>query len=197
MNQWINKGFHVLLSAGLCLSAAGLPIPVLAEETDEVLNLYVSTDGNDENAGDLEHPLASLEEARDRIRESKENGTLPEGGAVVNLREGIYQRLDDSFTLTAEDSGLDSAPIIYQSYPGERAVLDGSVNLDGSQFEAVSDQDILDRLNDKARSSILVYDLKENAGIEEIAPIQKNGFGWLVQTPSASLKIDGDNQTLA
>lgn len=197
MNQWINKGFHLLLSAGLCLSAAGLPIPVLAEETDEVLNLYVSTDGNDENAGDLEHPLASLEEARDRIRESKENGTLPEGGAVVNLREGIYQRLDVSFTLTAEDSGLDSAPIIYQSYPGERAVLDGSVNLDGSQFEAVSDQDILDRLNDKARSSILVYDLKENAGIEEIAPIQKNGFGWLVQTPSASLKIDGDNQTLA
>ena len=41
---------------------------------------------------------------------------LPEGGVVVNVREGNYRFLDNPFTLENEDSGTPSSPIVYRNY---------------------------------------------------------------------------------
>lgn len=50
---------------------------------------YVATDGSDANPGTIDKPFATLEKARDTIRESKAR-VLGEGGLSVYLRQGKY-----------------------------------------------------------------------------------------------------------
>ena len=92
---------------------------------------YVSTQGDDRWSGRLpepnskrtDGPLASLERARDAVRELRKKGDST-GPVRVLLREGVYH-LRDTLVFGVEDSGSDTAPVIYQSYPGERAFLSG------------------------------------------------------------------------
>ena len=102
------------------------------------LRLYVATDGNDAwtgclaaaNAGRSDGPLATLEAARQRIRELKRNGPLPAGGVEVLLSGGRHY-LPAPFKLAPEDSGTAGAPVAYRSAPGERAVLSGGRRITG------------------------------------------------------------------
>ncbi|QUH29314.1 carbohydrate-binding protein [Vallitalea guaymasensis] len=89
---------------------------------------YVSTDGDDSNAGTISHPFATLDRARDAIRELKHTSGIPAGGVTVYIREGEYI-LTDTFTLTPDDSGEVDAPIIYRSYPGEEPIISGGINV--------------------------------------------------------------------
>lgn len=50
--------------------------------------LYVAPGGNDEHPGTVGQPLATIHAARDRIRQMKKEGGLPEGGVTVFLRGG-------------------------------------------------------------------------------------------------------------
>jgi hypothetical protein len=84
------------------------------------LTLYVSADG----------PLATLEAARQRIRELKAKGPLPAGGVEVVVRGGTYY-LPAPFVLAPEDSGTADAPIVYRAAPGERVVLSGGRRIAG------------------------------------------------------------------
>ena len=56
---------------------------------------YVATDGDDANPGTIEKPFATLEKARDAIRQQRSEG------ATVILRGGKYFRTE-SFTLTEQ-----------------------------------------------------------------------------------------------
>ena len=88
---------------------------------------YVSTTGSDENPGTEEAPFATVQKARDTIRQLE---TLPEGGITVYLRGGEYYQ-DESITFTPEDSGEAGKPIVYTSYPGEQAVITGGKEITG------------------------------------------------------------------
>jgi hypothetical protein len=93
---------------------------------------YVSTDGNDQWSGKLpaanrdrsDGPLATLETARDRIRSERQAGhaSLP---YTVYLRGGVYER-SSPFSLSEPDSGSESSPTLFTSYPGEKAEIRGS-----------------------------------------------------------------------
>jgi len=63
------------------------------------VNFYVSLSGDDSAAGSLERPFATLEKARDAIRQLKEEGDIPDGGVTVHIRGGVYP-LTKSFELT-------------------------------------------------------------------------------------------------
>ena len=80
---------------------------------------YVSTTGSDENPGTEEAPFATLQKARDTIRQLE---TLPAGGVTVYLRGGEYYQ-EETIIFTPEDSGEAGKPIVYTSYPGEQLVL--------------------------------------------------------------------------
>ena len=89
--------------------------------------LYVSTRGNDAWSGNLaapnkagtDGPFASLDRAREEVRKRKSAGAV-----TVQVRGGIYA-LPATFTLTAEDSGTEAAPVVWQAYPREKPLLLG------------------------------------------------------------------------
>lgn len=85
--------------------------------------VYVAPGGSDANPGALEKPLATPARAQAWVREARKAA----GGPVaVYLRGGTY-RLPQPLVFTPEDSGTKEAPAVWQAYPGEEAVLTGSV----------------------------------------------------------------------
>jgi len=103
-----------------------------AQSNAEELTLYVSTAGSDTWSGRLDEPnadgtdgpLASVQKARDIIRETK----AATGGlaklVTVMLRGGVYPQTKP-IVFTAADSGTKECPVTYQAYPGEKPVLSG------------------------------------------------------------------------
>lgn len=99
---------------------------------------YVSPKGNDAWNGTMaargvgrNGPFASLEAARNTIRDLKRRNALPKG-ATVYLRGGTHQ-LGRVLTLTAADSGRPEAPILYMNYPGEEPIVSGGQRIEGFQ----------------------------------------------------------------
>jgi hypothetical protein len=87
------------------------------------LMLYIAANGNDSWSGRTatrhggDGPFATLERARDAVRDIRRSGDLPAGGVIVELEAGTYER-SAPFELSAEDSGTSAAPIIYRARPG-------------------------------------------------------------------------------
>lgn len=102
------------------------------------LRLYVALAGDDAwsgrqaepNPGRTDGPVRTLTRARDLIRAAKQAGPLPAGGVEVQVRAGTYD-LTATFTLTAEDAGSETAPIVYRAFPGERVILTGAREITG------------------------------------------------------------------
>ncbi|MBD2843872.1 right-handed parallel beta-helix repeat-containing protein [Paenibacillus sp. IB182496] len=120
--------------------------------------LFVSVDGDDGNVGTMAAPFATLQRAQQAIRDIKMNEGLPAGGITVYLREGDYH-FTETWQIGQADSGEAGAPIVYRSYPGERASLKGGYRLDPNLFSLVNDPDILDRLPAEAQGQVWEYDL--------------------------------------
>ncbi|MCS7306480.1 MAG: right-handed parallel beta-helix repeat-containing protein [Thermoguttaceae bacterium] len=146
------------------------PLPKLPEPG---VKLYVAPDGDDSGPGDSNKPFASLERARDRIRELKRQGGLPPGGVAVFLRGGRYIRRQ-SFVLTAEDSGTPEAPVVYRAMPGQVVWLDGGLLL--RDFQPVQDPALLARLPEEARQKVVQVNLKA-AGLQDYGKLVPLGFG--------------------
>ncbi|BBI35857.1 right-handed parallel beta-helix repeat-containing protein [Cohnella abietis] len=89
------------------------------------INLYVSPNGNDDALGTESKPFATLDRAK---RELRSTGKAAIQSATVWLREGTHY-LEQTFTLTAEDSGSESAPVWYRAFPGERPIVSGGKRL--------------------------------------------------------------------
>lgn len=107
--------------------------------TPAAVAFYVSPDGDDSWSGRLptsdenrtDGPFASLERARDAIRELKtsQGGKLKQP-VIVYLRGGTHF-LTKPLTLSPQDSGDEECPVIYSSFPGEKAVISGGRRIKG------------------------------------------------------------------
>ncbi len=134
------------------------------------VTLHVASDGADANPGTRAKPFATLERARDEIRALKKAGALPKGGIAVELAGGVYERTKP-FTLSAEDSGSQDAPIVYRARRGEEVRLIGGRVVTG--WKPVTDQAILDRLEPAARANVVQADLKA-LGISDLGGVNAN-----------------------
>ena len=85
-------------------------------------DLYVAVDGNDNNPGTAEAPLASIARARDLLRPRLAAGMNSD--VLVLIRGGTY-RLPQPLVFGPEDSGTDRHTITYAAWPGEKVVLSG------------------------------------------------------------------------
>lgn len=82
--------------------------------------IFVSPDGDDSSDGDMSRPVKTLEKAQLLARNQN-------GESTIYLRGGEY-RLAVPVILTEEDGNVDKSLNIC-SYPGEKAVIKGSVRL--------------------------------------------------------------------
>ena len=106
----------------------------------EELTLYVSSVGNDTwsgrlgepNADGTDGPLASVQKARDIIREIKAATGGSTKPVTIMLRGGVYPQAE-TIVFTAADSGTKECPVTYQAYPGEKPVISGGDVIRGWQ----------------------------------------------------------------
>src|SRR5438093_8530574 len=120
-------------------------------------DLYVSPTGSDANPGSKSKPFATLEHARDIVRELKRAGKVHKAGLTVWLRGGDFLRTN-ALELTAADSGTLNGPVVWRAYGNERVRLLGGRALTG--FQPVSDAAVLARLDEAAHGHVLQMDLR-------------------------------------
>ena len=100
---------------GLVIFSAGLSV---------AQPYFVSPSGDDANPGTLEKPFATVPRAQHAARQKRGD---------VFLRGGTYY-LATPLIFTAEDSGTSDAPVVFQNYRDERAVISGGVRLDNLEW---------------------------------------------------------------
>ena len=139
--------------------------------------IYVAPNGSDDADGSFENPLATLNAAKLRIRELKQQGTY--SGYTVLLRGGSYY-MEESLVFEAQDSGTVGSSIVYRSYPGEKVILIGGKTIPCVSFEKVTQTDVLNRIVDtSARNSIYVLKLGDY-GITDVGDLHyKGSYGYL------------------
>lgn len=152
------------------LGAMGLIVMLFASFTPDtltnpVLKLYVSEIGNDSWSGKLREPnrdesdgpFATLEGARNAIRRLRDPDKLQPGAVHVEILEGTYE-MTGEFKLEAVDSGKDSlSRVTYAGQKGAEVRISGGRKL--TQWEPVSDPDILRKFSPEVRGKIYQTDL--------------------------------------
>lgn len=126
------------------------------EELQPVKNadLYVSPDGDDGNDGSFDRPLATVGKARDLVRKMDRSGR---SGITVAVKEGDYPVRQIAFT--EEDGGTAGCPVTYRAYGDGEVCLNGGATLAPSDFTAVTDEAVLNRLTEDAARNVVCADL--------------------------------------
>ena len=126
---------------------------------------FVAPAGKDANPGTKEQPFATLERAREAVRQIKQAGPLKEP-VTVCVRGGSY-RISASLILEVQDSGTEAVPIVWQAAPGEEVRLCDGPALSTKAFVPVTDEKVLARLDPAARGQVLQINLRE-IGVTEL-----------------------------
>ncbi|BCJ93854.1 hypothetical protein acsn021_14230 [Anaerocolumna cellulosilytica] len=158
---------------------------------------YVDNNGSDSNNGSKQAPFQTIQRAKEAVRTRIGEGRLPEGGARIYLRGGIYY-MYDSLVFEPEDSGYEEGKIIYTAYPGEEVRISGSKPIEQSWFRPITEEEKTPIIDQEAASRVMVADLRNN-GITEYGELNTRGYHYFNkgQYMAAELIVNGENQTLA
>jgi parallel beta-helix repeat protein len=123
--------------ACFAICAAFFSCPAISSAENAKMTIFVAPTGNDgwsgklpeRNAAGTDGPFASLERARNAVREFKSK-QAPKESITVMVRGGKYF-LDRTLEFGPEDSGSQDFQITYQAYPGEKPVLSGGRKIAG------------------------------------------------------------------
>lgn len=178
-----------MINRTLTFSIACLPLLCCAAQAD----LFVSPAGSDANTGSKAKPFATLERARDAVRERKASQSAFREKITIWLRGGDYLRTN-ALELTAADSGTVNAPIVWRAFQHERVRLLGGRALEG--FQPVTDAAVLARLDASARGHVLQLDLLA-LGITSFGEVKSRGFGRPTTPSHSELFFAGRPMTLA
>ena len=163
-------------------------LPNAARSTEEYTmtdgDLYVSTTGDDANAGTKDAPFRTIEKAVDAVRGMDKTGR---SGVTVCIAPGEYRV--SSLTFDAADSGTADCPVTYRADGGE-VVLHAGVTLHAEDFRAAGDYPaVADRLTADAREHVVVLDLTQ-------APYALTAADWgkifAIGSYNTAAQYDGD-----
>jgi hypothetical protein len=178
----------------------GFLLMLAPEGAIHAAEFWIAPGGDDHAEGTRQHPLATLERARDAIRQLKEAGRYRADGVTVWLRGGIYPRTR-SFDLDARDSGQPGAPVVYAAAPNETPRLAGGKVIPAAAFRPADPAFCAAVIEPPARSHLLQVDLKD-FGVTDYGEIQEMfavDFGSSTHYLPAPLElaVDGRSMTLA
>lgn len=133
-------------------------------------DVFVSPDGSDKNIGAESSPVASLQRARDLIRQQRQAGTItPHSNATVWIEGGSYE-VKQAFVLNEQDSHT-----TYRAKVGATVNIIGGHRIPAESFQRVTDSTILRRLaSNSARENIVQADLRA-LGITDYGKLQRYG----------------------
>jgi hypothetical protein len=166
-------------------------VALLLARTAAAAEFWIATNGSDANPGTQAKPFATLERARDAVRQSQ--GRLQRGEVTVFLRGGDYFRTN-ALELTAADSGTAQSPVTWRAWKDELVRLLGGRPLTG--FTPVSDAAVLKRLDEKARGHVVQLDLGK-LGIRAFGELKSRGFSRPSPPAHCELFFDHRPMTLA
>lgn len=158
-------------------------------------DIYVSTNGNDQNIGTKDKPVATLEGARDLIRQYKATYDLRKGGITVWIGSGQYDQ-NKPFILNEHDSGEPGAPIVWRNLPDAQVNVTGGKSIASKKFKTVTNRSILERLTEKASQNVKQVNLKE-LGIYDYGEITQYGHAMSVTSAPIELFFNNQAMTLA
>ena len=102
--------------------------------------------------------------------------------------------MQESLTLTEEDSGSGSTAIVYRAEGDAPVVFYGGVRLSG--FRTATNPAVLDRLPGESRGHVVERDLKA-LGIDGYGQLSVRGFTQPPAAPTLELFVDREPMTLA
>ncbi len=123
----MNSKAIIIFFAGLIVSGSG----ILSAQ-----KVYVSPNGNDTYPGTIEKPVATLNGARDRVREYRKSNKA-EGPIEVIALEGEYF-LFQPLNLSVADGGGESSPLVFKAEEGKKVIFSGGTEISG--FEKVTEK---------------------------------------------------------
>jgi len=119
-----NKKIICLISLFLCFGLASAQ------------KFFLSPTGSDANPGTIDRPLATLNGARDRIRNYRKSNNIDKPLEVIAL-EGEYFMFQP-LNLTDGDGGTKDFPLVFKADEGKKVVFSGGTRVSG--FEKVNDR---------------------------------------------------------
>ncbi len=131
--------------------------------------VFVATNGSDENDGSIGAPLATIEEAKKRVKKYRDTGAK----ITVNIRGGDYYP-QKTVWFSADDGGISTDnPIVYRAYRNEKVTFFGGRPIPKDKISRVTDESVLSRIIDKkAAKKLLQVDLSDI--VDHIKPL----FAW-------------------
>ncbi len=137
---------------------AAVSILLVTACTSGSYEIYVSPEGNDQNEGSIDSPLATITAARDMIRgmeECERNRNIN-----IYLRGGEY-KLSETVKFSLEDSAPDGYTYSYTAYENEIPVVSSDVKVTGWESAKTLPSSLID-----ARGEIFVAPIPQ--GIERV-----------------------------
>ena len=119
MSERLSATLAVLASILAC--PAGVAASGAAGQAPDAVIFHVSPAGNDNDAGDSEHPFNSLEKAQQAVRALKGTRDI-----AVRLASGTY-RLTRPLIFTAADGGRNGHRVEWAAEPGAAPVISGAI----------------------------------------------------------------------
>lgn len=178
----------------LALFAFVLAILVGCRQQPQSRVIHVSPSGRDDWSGQLaqpnaartDGPLLSLVGAQNAVRRFKRENQISPSGIIVQLHRGVYV-ISATLTFNEEDSGRDSATVVWQAAPGEVVILSGGQEI--HDFESVTEAVVSQRLSASAREHVVQTNL-QTLGVENFGTIsEKDGPGLEVFFNDARLQL--------
>jgi hypothetical protein len=169
--MWNGKGTSLLalrVRDGRVAAACAVLSLGLAGEPCFGSDVFVSPGGSDQWAGSADRPFASLERARDAVRNLRGHEPI-----TVWIAAGSYE-LTRTFALTQADSGTAAAPVVYRALPGAEVRVSGGREI--KSWSPVADAVVLARLDAAAYGRVVQADLRA-LGIVDFGKMTSRGFG--------------------
>lgn len=183
----------------LYIVSIGLAMLICSPSSYSQTTIYVAPNGADNAPATIDKPIASLKEARNRVRNKRKIN--PNEQVHVVFKGGNYPTTE-SVEFWKLDSGSKQTPIIYRNVQGETPVFFGGTLLTHQDFKSLNreqHQSFIDKLVDQnSAEKIKVIDLKA-LGIDDFGKPSRQA--WAIKTPNrtapVSLTIGGQRMTLA
>ena len=140
----------------LCRFIPMIMIAVTNSAIADQISIHVSPNGQESASGTISDPFATIEQARNRIRQLRSEEDTETALIEVLVHAGKYPQ-PNTLEFTAQDSGTHKSPIVYRAVDGE-VLITGGVEI--NDWQKITRSDLMNRLPAIARSQVVFTDLK-------------------------------------